>query len=113
MALNKIDYEATKNIPIPLGVGQTWQDLTSTRVHNTVYTNTTGRPILVQVLVIHLNTGGMVLLVDGLVVSFESAAIGSGANVNLRAVLSAVVPAGSTYQTEPPTPDFSGIPVSS
>lgn len=32
---------------IPLGVGQTWQDVTSSRAAGTTYTNTTGRPIAV------------------------------------------------------------------
>ena len=31
------------------GVGQTWQNLTSSRVSGTIYTNTTGRPIVVKV----------------------------------------------------------------
>jgi len=34
---------------IPLGVDQTWQDVTSSRANNTTYTNTTGRPIQVMV----------------------------------------------------------------
>jgi hypothetical protein len=32
-----------------VGVGQTWQDMSSSRVINTSYRNTTGRPILVSV----------------------------------------------------------------
>ena len=32
-----------------LGVGQTWQNVTSSRNHGTVYTNSTGRPIMVAI----------------------------------------------------------------
>lgn len=34
---------------IPIGVGQTWQNVTGSRATNTTYTNTTGRPIMVYV----------------------------------------------------------------
>ena len=30
---------------IPIGVGQTWQNVTSSRAIGTIYTNSTGRPI--------------------------------------------------------------------
>ena len=32
-------------VPAPVGVGQTWQNLTNSRAANTSYQNTTGRPI--------------------------------------------------------------------
>jgi len=34
---------------IPLGVGQTWQNVGGSRAFDTTYTNTTGRPIVVTV----------------------------------------------------------------
>lgn len=34
---------------IPLGVGQTWQDMEASRAFGTTYTNTTGRPIIVYI----------------------------------------------------------------
>jgi hypothetical protein len=34
---------------IGLGIGQTWQDVTLTRTVGTVYTNTTGKPIMVMI----------------------------------------------------------------
>lgn len=37
--------KATLQITEPLGVGQSWQDVTAIRALNTTYTNTTGRPI--------------------------------------------------------------------
>lgn len=38
-----------EGIPKPLGVGQTWQNVTASRAFNITYTNTTGRSIFVQV----------------------------------------------------------------
>lgn len=34
-------------VSLTLGVGQTWQDVRTSRAANTTYTNTTGRPIVV------------------------------------------------------------------
>lgn len=39
---------------IPLGVDQTWQNVTSSRANNTTYTNTTGRPIQVMVVAVYV-----------------------------------------------------------
>lgn len=39
---------ATAAVPSPIGVGQTWQDLTASRTYTTSYQNTTGRPISVN-----------------------------------------------------------------
>lgn len=38
-----------EGIPKPIGVGQTWQNVTASRAFNVTYTNTTGRTIFVQV----------------------------------------------------------------
>ena len=43
---------------LPLGVGQTWQDMTGSRAIGTTYTNSTGRPIYVLVSVSQ-NTSGI------------------------------------------------------
>jgi len=42
---------------IPVGVGQSWQNVTSSRALNTTYTNTTGRPIMVAVAVYQSSAG--------------------------------------------------------
>lgn len=39
--------QAIDAIPDSLGIGQSWYDVTASRVGNTVYTNSTGRPIFV------------------------------------------------------------------
>lgn len=76
-----------------LGIGQTWQDVSGSRVANTTYTNTTGRPIAVQ---IHPSTGftDVSLIVDGVTVA---ASPRSGSNGTRRSMVTAIVPAGSTY----------------
>lgn len=74
-----------------LGWGQTWQNVTGSRTLNTVYTNTTGRPIAVSVIA-NLSGSTVGLNVDGLsVVTQGSTAAGPG-NVF------AIVPNNSTYQ---------------
>ena len=70
----------------PIGVGQTWQVLTSNRSAATTYTNTTGRSIMVS---IQVQTAA-VLEVDGVV------AATSGIN-DASNHLYTIVPNGSTY----------------
>ncbi|MFC2974333.1 hypothetical protein ACFOJE_19245 [Azotobacter bryophylli] len=73
------------------GYNQTWQDVTASRVANTTYTNSLGRPIMVNV----FKTGGDAnsLFVDELLVG----AINGESNVG--SCVSAIVPPGSTYRT--------------
>ncbi|MEN5255243.1 phage tail protein [Pseudomonas protegens] len=74
---------ALEERPRGLGDGQAWQNVTASRVSGTVYTNTTGRPIFVQV---SFTTGGVYVLVDGV-------------NLTVSAYHAAfIVPAGSTYK---------------
>lgn len=76
-----------------LGVGQTWQDVTSSRTPGVIYTNTSGRPICVKVTHGEGDSYNR-LYVDGLVVD-ESY---QGTNIALYTTVSAIVPSGSTYQ---------------
>lgn len=41
----------TAQVSVPIGVGQTWQDVSGSRAHSTSYQNTTGRPISVSLTV--------------------------------------------------------------
>ncbi|MCG8292355.1 phage tail protein [Pseudomonas entomophila] len=68
--------------PRGLGDGQKWQNLTASRVSGTVYTNTTGRPIQVQV---SIQTGSVTAICAGVVVTTTAYHT------------SFVVPAGATY----------------
>ncbi|MDP9515225.1 phage tail protein [Pseudomonas protegens] len=68
--------------PRGLGDGQVWQNLTTSRVSGTVYTNTTGRPIQVHVAI---SSGAVYARVGPVDVSFSA----------YHAAF--VVPAGATY----------------
>jgi hypothetical protein len=72
------------------GIGQTWQDMTSSRVSGTTYTNTTGRPIQ-----LHIMTGT------------ESSTFNIGASTlpaHGNSMIQSTVPDSSTYS-------FSGVVV--
>jgi len=85
-----VDYAAHS-----LAVGQTWQNVVASRAINTFYTNTTGRPIAVNVLALLSAAGGNAFVeVDGLAV------IGSANNwagAPASSVL-AIVPPGAAYR---------------
>lgn len=76
-----------------LGVGQTWQDVTASRNLGVTYTNTTGKPISVAVVIGTnvINNGNVAtIVVDG--VSVTSFSLYSYADSSFF-----IVPAGSTY----------------
>lgn len=78
----------------PMGVGQTWQDLTGSRTWATTYTNTTGRPIQISINTRDPVSGnlGANLYVSGVkIANFYL----SGAS---QATVTAIVPPGATYQ---------------
>lgn len=81
-----------------IGVGQTWQNVTDNRSAGVTYTNTTGKPIYVN---IHYRSNssssfGGILYVDGVIADYcYDVSPGAGVhNAN-----SAIVPDGSTYYT--------------
>ncbi len=77
-----------------LGVGQTPTDVTASRAINTVYTNTTGKPIFVAVGKTDQNLD-MQLNVNGVQFGYAS-----GSNQDSqRKTLYAIVPSGATYGT--------------
>jgi hypothetical protein len=82
---------------IPVGVGQTWQDVTATRTTGVTYTNSTGRPIFV--VFAFYNEGGVLkgINVNGVLV--PGSAAGTGAQIECS--VSAVVPNGATYLFTP------------
>jgi hypothetical protein len=92
---------ATTNAGV--GFGQTWQNVTNSRVRNTNYTNTTGSPIQVNVSFLVNNGYIASLLVDNVVVGRIDTA---GYEVVIPGVISAVVPPGSTYRA---STDFGSI----
>ena len=78
-----------------LGWGQTWTDVTSSRAKNTDYTNSTGKPIMVNVFLVNVGASSNAsLTVDGVLVSWAN---GDTTNGGAGATLSAIVPNGSVY----------------
>lgn len=80
-----------------LGYGQTWQNLTASRATNTVYYNTTGRPIQVCISASTSGASGSIgFSVNG--VNAFSTSWNSISTGNLPVTMSTVVPPGSSYQ---------------
>ena len=78
-----------------IGVGQTWQDVAASRAINSTYTNNTGKPIQVAVIVsANPNQTSATLVVNGLNVARIQNQFGDRALVGS---LSAIVPDGVSY----------------
>ena len=81
---------------VPLGVGQTWTDVTGSRATGTTYTNSTGRPIMVAATAGSATYSYCFGVVDGVTI-IESQSRDS-ATTTSQASATFIVPAGSTYQ---------------
>ena len=100
MALTQVQQELLNQNATSIGVGQTWQNMTSSRAINTTYTNTTGKAILVQICAYSgVGNNRATLTVGGLVVSgFKDNDYYTASTVTPHPVtLSAIVPNGTTY----------------
>lgn len=77
---------------LPLGVGQTWQDVTSTRALSTTYTNSTGRPIAASIFGTCNQDNSFVLTVGGITLN------GSAAYATVKGTyVAGIIPPGATY----------------
>lgn len=76
-----------------LGVNQTWQNVLGSRVANTNYTNTTGRPIVVNVSATASGAPESEFLVNGVVVSKTD-----DPSANYNSTQSIIIPAGAVYR---------------
>lgn len=77
-----------------IGIGQTWQNLTASRLINTLYTNDTGRPITVCIDGILLNMGTAEFYIDSAAqgrVTTDATSVGDSFS------FSRTIPNGSTY----------------
>ncbi len=75
------------------GIGQTWQNFTSSRVANTTYTNSTGKPLEVMIVVNGgASTSGNLLQINGVNVAEFNI------HSNMTAPFCFTVPAGQTYR---------------
>ena len=76
-----------------IGIGQTWQDVTTQRQYGVVYTNTTGRPIMVYVKTSSGNGQIVTLFVNGIEAANGGYAHGSGDDG-----INCIVPPNATYK---------------
>ncbi len=95
---------ASSALPSPIGVSQTWQNMTSSRAlgSSNTYTNNTGKPIQVNVTtVVSASAGdrGIKLYVSGVLVAFNGSFVASSSGTTYQ-FASAIVPAGATYYAE-------------
>lgn len=92
--------ENIDNYQTGLGVGQKWKDVTDSRIIETVYTNTTSKPIFINIVVDVTNSNykRCSLFVDNIAVSQMVTANYSYIGNTRSIVLSAIVPPGSTYK---------------
>ena len=76
-----------------IGIGQSWQDVTAQKQYGVIYTNTTGRPIMVYIGTV--GGGGVIvsLEVNGIEVANGGYAAGSGSDG-----INTIVPPNATYK---------------
>lgn len=75
-----------------IGVGQTWQNVTGSRAFGTTYTNSTGKPILVQ-----FHGSGSGANVVYCVIAGNFGQLSCGGTTTFQSGLSFVVGVGDTY----------------
>lgn len=96
---NKLGFKANTADLKEIGVGQTWQDVKLNRAYNTVYTNSTGKPIKVCITITTLaGTSGSFQVESSLgsgtylVCTVDSSSTGVGSNHG------AIIPTGFRYK---------------
>jgi len=86
----------TSVVPNGIGIGQTWQDVKSSRSSGTTYTNSTGKPIMVATSSTNVNGSSyMASYCDGVLLSEAKGATPTSTPSSTG--FSFIVPAGSTY----------------
>jgi len=84
----------------PLGVGQTWTDVTASRASNTTYTNSTGRPIFISVQ-ISPTTSGLAysdFFINGVYVGYFGQGSGASPNTLYSCFSTFIIPSDATYK---------------
>lgn len=81
-----------------LGVGQTWQNMTTSRGYNTTYQNTTGRPICVNITGQPATGSTLVLDVSSNSNMSSSVQLGGQKDVNGQTTVSAIIPNNQYYK---------------
>jgi len=83
-----------------LGVNQTWQDVTGSRVSGTTYTNSTGKPIFISIQAAPESSGGAYLdvFINGVTLGYLAQGSGGSPNTIYSSFWTVVVPSGDTYK---------------
>ena len=76
-----------------IGVDQTWQDFSASRTCNEDYTNTTGKPIFVEVSDKNVTNNGLEMLCDGITVGYFCFSVG-----DTNASIGVIIPNNSVYR---------------
>jgi hypothetical protein len=84
----ELEWSKLPDPVVSIGVGQTWQNVTSSRAKDTVYTNDTGKPIMVM---IYCNQGPKIF-VDDVYIGFNAGASQDSGTITF------IVPNSSTYK---------------
>lgn len=87
------DLQAALDAKSGFGVGQTWQNMAGSRSLGTTYTNSTGKPIIINVGA-SSSVGALMTIVIGSVSFNSTGQSAAGYNISTGNVL---IPAGSTY----------------
>jgi hypothetical protein len=78
---------------LAIGVGQTWQDVSSSRTTGQDYVNSSGKPILVQVSDKNVVNHGLEMFCDGVTVGYFNFTSG-----DTNSSITTIIPNGSTYR---------------
>lgn len=104
------DLESTKaDIAATFGIGQTWQDVTASRVLGTTYTNNTGKPIQLQVKAMNNASNGFgtfTITINGVTQIPAASSYGNG---YYFATPTITIPAGATYAVTLSSLGYSGL----
>lgn len=86
-------YMTTNGRTNGIGEGQTWQNVTASRVAGTTYTNSTGKPIevFIKLVIVNTSSNSLTVTVDG------KTLFPAGALYTLNYPLSFIIPNGITY----------------
>ena len=87
---------------LSLGMGQTWQDVTASRAFGVTYTNSTGRPIQLNVLTVMVNPSTSTLNISINGAAAFTFAIGTNSNGGNVVVGVIIIPDGFTYNVTSP-----------
>ena len=79
---------------VPLGVGQTWQNVTASRASGTTYTNSTGRPMCITATAVSGASSGLFATVAGAEIARQYSAI---TGWQFYPAITFIVPVGATY----------------